>query len=326
MERLNGLDLFSGIGGITKALEEWVRPIAYCERDRYAQAVLFSRMQSGDLSVAPIWDDVQSLPADLPTEGIDIIYGGFPCQDISVAGCGKGLEGQRSGLFFEVVRLAKEIKPAFVFLENVPAIRTRGLDRVIQEFTEVGYDVRWTMLSAADVGANHKRERWFLLAYSSSNTRRISHRNGENDVSDSTSEQSGRLQQSRLQSDFGISGQDVANAKSHDKWRTRKTSRQQQISPGRRGTQSNAVADTSGQSNPQEGSSTGTIGSKKRTRNHDGRRNGQTSSRNDWWLLEPAVGRVVDGVPDRVDRLKCLGNAVVPQQAKEAFKILMGLK
>lgn len=116
---INGLDLFSGIGGITIGLSEWVRPVAYCEIDPYCQSVLISRMLEGTLPTAPIWDDVKTLQgADLPE--IDIICGGFPCQDISVAGHGKGLEGERSGLFFEIVRLAKEVKPTFLFLENVP--------------------------------------------------------------------------------------------------------------------------------------------------------------------------------------------------------------
>lgn len=86
------------------------------------------------------------------------------CQDLSVAGRGEGLAGKRSGLFYEIVRLAKEIKPKFLFLENVPAIRTRGLGTVLEELTKAGYDSRWCMLSASEVGAPHKRERWFLLA------------------------------------------------------------------------------------------------------------------------------------------------------------------
>ena len=138
LRRLNGLDLFSGIGGNSIGLNEYVNTIAYCEADRHAQAVLLSRMGDGHLSKAPIWDDITTLTGahfDIP---IDIIIGGFPCQDISVAGKGAGLAGERSGLFFEIVRLAKEIKPTFLFLENVPAIRTRGLDTVIQEFTEIG--------------------------------------------------------------------------------------------------------------------------------------------------------------------------------------------
>src|SRR5438309_5214628 len=105
-----GLDLFSGIGGITKALEGYVTPVAYCENDRDAQAVLLSRMATGDLPLAPIWDDVATLRSTyIPS--VDIIYGGFPCQDISVAGRGKGLAGKRSGLFFEIVRLCGEIRP-----------------------------------------------------------------------------------------------------------------------------------------------------------------------------------------------------------------------
>jgi DNA (cytosine-5)-methyltransferase 1 len=161
---MNGLDLFSGIGGIGLALEPWVRTVAYCEQDRYAQGVLLSRMQSGDIDRAPIWDDVTTLRGGMLPR-IDIIFGGFPCQDISVAGRGAGLDGERSGLFFEIIRLVKELSPRFVFLENVPAIRTRGLSEVVNAFTEIGYDCRWTCISASDVGAPHKRERWFLLAH-----------------------------------------------------------------------------------------------------------------------------------------------------------------
>ena len=160
-----GLDLFSGIGGITRALDGYVIPVAYCELDVYARGVLLSRMANGDIPVAPIWDDVKTLDGErLPK--IDIIYGGFPCQDISLAGRRAGLEGKRSGLFFEIVRLAKETKASFIFLENVPGIRTKGLGRVIKELDQLGYDCRWGLLSAADVGAPHGRERWFLLAYS----------------------------------------------------------------------------------------------------------------------------------------------------------------
>jgi DNA (cytosine-5)-methyltransferase 1 len=162
---LNGLDLFSGIGGMSIALNKWVRPVAYCEIDPYCQGVLLSRIARGNSGNAPIWDDIRFLDGKEFLNSIDIIYGGFPCQDISVAGRGKGLDGERSGLFFEIVRLAKEIKPKFIFLENVPAIRSRGGIRVITEIAKLGYDCRWCVLSAASVGAVHNRERWFLLAY-----------------------------------------------------------------------------------------------------------------------------------------------------------------
>ena len=163
--RLAGLDLFSGIGGITIALQEWVRPVAYCENNKYAQAVLLSRMDDGQLPTAPIWDDVITLGAANLPEDIDIIYGGFPCQDISIAGRGAGLEGKRSGLFYEVARLVGEIRPAFVFLENVPAITVRGLGDVVGEMARLRYDCRWGILSAADMGAPHRRDRWWMLAH-----------------------------------------------------------------------------------------------------------------------------------------------------------------
>jgi len=162
---LNGLDLFTGIGGITLGLSKWVKPICYCEIEPYAQSVLKSRIKDGSLPAAPIWDDIRTLDG-LPFRGlVDIIYAGFPCQDLSVAGKGEGLEGKRSGLFFEIMRLAEEIKPSFIFLENVPAITGRGLDTVVKEIASLRYDCRYGVLSAFDVGAPHKRERWFLLAH-----------------------------------------------------------------------------------------------------------------------------------------------------------------
>lgn len=164
MGKINGLDLFSGIGGIGVALSPWVRVVAYCERDPYAQSVLLSRMQSGDIDCAPIWDDVQTLQGvHLPP--IDIIFGGFPCQDLSVAGAGAGLAGERSGLVFEIFRLARECRPRFIFLENVPALAVRGLDRVLLGLDALGYDARWTIVSAAEVGAPHLRERIWILAH-----------------------------------------------------------------------------------------------------------------------------------------------------------------
>ncbi len=161
---LYGLDLFSGIGCLSEALKPWVQVSAYCEIDRDARQVLLARMQSGDIDYAPIWDDVRTLTGEHIGRP-DIILGGFPCQDLSFAGNGAGLAGKRSGLFYEITRLAQETQPAFIFLENVGAIRTRGLDVAIEELARIGYECRWVTLSAQAVGAPHKRERWFCLAY-----------------------------------------------------------------------------------------------------------------------------------------------------------------
>lgn len=260
---MNGLDLFSGIGGISLALREWVRPIAYCEIDPYCQGVLLSRMLSRHLSKAPIWDDVRTIDSKQVPFAIDIIYGGFPCQDISIAGRGKGLAGERSGLFYEIVRLCSEIKPRFIFLENVPAITSRGGTDVVREITALGYDCRWCIISAASVGALHKRERWFLLAH--------------------------------------------ASGKSADRHTERAKS-----------TYSLPRNSSEIVSNPKCKRSQGRIDS--------GKQEISKSRDSYWWEIEPSVGRMADGIPNRVDRLRALGNAVVPQQAKEAFKILMGIE
>lgn len=126
-------------------------------------------MSTGELATAPIWDDVASLNgARFSGAKPDIIYGGFPCQDISLAGLRAGLAGNRSGLFFQIIRLAQELKPRFIFLENVPGIRTSGLGQVVRSLAEAGYDCRYGFLSAEELGADHKRERWFLLAHARS--------------------------------------------------------------------------------------------------------------------------------------------------------------
>jgi DNA (cytosine-5)-methyltransferase 1 len=239
---INGLDLFSGIGGIALALAPWVRPVAYCEIDRYAQGVLVSRQADGMLPMAGIWDDVRTLRGDMLPIPIDIITGGFPCQDISVAGTGAGLAGERSGLFWEIARLTGELRPAFVFLENVPAITTRGGREVVGAFATLGYDCRWCVISAASVGANHRRERWFLLAHAY--------------------------------------GQGLAIPKQQDQ-----PSKEKQELP-----------------------------------------TWPAASKLHWITAASDLVREVHGLPHRVDRIKALGNAVVPLQARTAFQILSGLK
>lgn len=162
--RLNGISLFSGYAGIDIALSKWVKTILYCEIEKYPQGILLSRMDDETIPFAPIWNDVTTLDGTKFRGLVDIVFGGFPCQDISVAGNGAGLDGKRSGLFYEFIRILSESKAPFAFFENVPAIETRGAERVQEALAELGYAAKWIHLSAAEVGANHKRERWFCLA------------------------------------------------------------------------------------------------------------------------------------------------------------------
>lgn len=311
---LYGLDLFSGIGGNSLALTGYVHNIAYCEADRHAQAVLLSRMHEGKLPRAPICTDVTKLDGRVFRRHVDIISAGFPCQDISCAGKGAGLDGERSGLFFQILRLAKEIQPAFLFLENVPAIRTRGLDRVIQELTACGYDLRWTMLSAADVGAPHKRERWFCLA----------RRQLPNASFQFNQSKPGSLEKilGKPQNETGRTnslGADVANACCR---------RCSEPETGEMEFAGRTKAECSGKTlaNPKSQRR-----GKRWTESEGFERSSSSASRSVSkhtecdWPAEPNVGRVVNGLPHRVDRIKRLGNAVVPAQARKAFEMLMGV-
>lgn len=327
---LNGLDLFTGIGGITLALREWVRPVAYCEIEPYCQSVLLQRMQEENLPKAPIWDDIRTLSfsdfnIDESIFDIDIIYGGFPCQDISVAGHGKGLEGERSGLFFEIMRLAEEIKPKFIFLENVPAITRRGGLQVVREITSLGYDCRWCMLSASEVGAMHKRERWFLLAYSKHNGTLASER-GE-------SLRSCIAQREQYEQEEGIGEIERAGGISRNvadtmckglEGQRRSTSRITQKKP-LSSVQSKDDSNTNGKSSKQTNQSTMSFSTKGNSRRDNSTEYWPFESRTHWQEIVSTICRVDDGVSNRVDRLKALGNSVVPIQVRQAFIELMGL-
>lgn len=294
---LNGLSLFSGIGGIDVALAEWVRPVAYCEIEPYAAGVLFSRMDAGVLPAAPIWPDVRTLSKSILPH-VDIVYGGFPCQDISCAGRGAGLAGKRSGLFFEILRLVDELKPQFIFLENVPAILTRGGLEATGEIARRGYDCRWTIVSAAEVGAPHLRKRWWLLAHSM----RLNERRPQNETDAVRTRRPARM--GAENGSVGFDEREPSEALADTESVRRERAGEARNGIGFPEYESPGLSDSNGQSTQRPSIS--------RQERHS-------------WATEPNVGRVVNGLPMRVDRIKGLGNAVVPQAAKEAFKRLMGI-
>lgn len=156
--------LFSGIGGFELGLERAIpqaQTIWQVEQDEFCQRILQKHWPS-----ATIYDDVKNINKH-NVAPIDILCGGFPCQDISIAGQGKGIikDETRSGLFWEMHRIINELRPRVAVLENVPAITFRGGLEVLGSLAQIGYDAEWVVISAREFGAPHKRERWFCVAY-----------------------------------------------------------------------------------------------------------------------------------------------------------------
>jgi DNA (cytosine-5)-methyltransferase 1 len=177
MGKLKVLDLFSGIGGFSYGLEKTglYETVAFCEWDKKCQSVLNKHWPSVPkfsdianlvyLEGGILHDDLDGLTVFTK---VDVITGGFPCQDISLAGKGAGIEGERSGYWKHYKRLIQEIKPKGVIIENVSALRNRGLDQVLQDLHEVGYDAEWHCIPASHLGATHQRDRIWIIAHSRS--------------------------------------------------------------------------------------------------------------------------------------------------------------
>jgi len=162
---VNELALFAGAGGgiLGGLLLGW-RTVCAVELDAYCRSVLLARQRDGLLQRFPIWDDIRTFNGHPWRGHVDVVSGGFPCQDISCAGRGAGLAGERSGLWFEMFRVIGEVRPAYVFAENSPMLRTRGLDVVLKGLAELGYDAAWGVLGAWHVGAPHRRNRMWIVA------------------------------------------------------------------------------------------------------------------------------------------------------------------
>lgn len=333
---MNELALFSGAGGgiLASYLLGW-RTVCAVERDAYAAQVLAQRQNDGILEAFPIWSDITSFDGK-PWRGIvDVISGGFPCQDISSAGKGAGIEGERSGLWSEMARIISEVRPSYVFVENSPMLVSRGLTRVISDLAKMGYDAQWARFSASNFGAPHIRDRIWIVGYSRSERLNTGwENNGKYDrhFTSSANKNSRTLANTQSigcktnglsigaqqeKSLSGINSKDVANPKSirleqagkckssSEKWFTRcghelsdtncercKQVEQRVFSR----TQSEGTPDPSQYSSFARG--------------------------REWWAIEPELGRVADGVANRVDRLKAIGNGQVSIVAKSAFEFL----
>jgi len=291
------LDLFSGIGGFAlgaywagmrfqehyfSEVDPWA---AELYQKRFPDAIPLGDIRGIDGKVfdakcprriqqATCEQDQRTQRWVADTGGGWILTGGFPCQDISFAGKGAGLQGKRSGLWWEYHRLISELRPRYAIVENVRAFTVRGLDVVLGSLADIGFDAEWDCIRASDVGAPHRRERIWIVAYSASvgDSEQCSAHQGTN----TTRKERAILSDKRC-GDAAYAGRELLE--------------------------------------------------ERRTGNRDGRRRTTIEpcgSRQDYWTTEPDVGRLAHGIPHRVDRLRGLGNAIVPQIAQLIFERIGG--
>jgi DNA (cytosine-5)-methyltransferase 1 len=255
--------LFAGIGGFDLGFERaGIETVWQVEIDRYCRQVLRKNFPRSKR-----YRDVRRVgKRNLPW--VDVISGGFPCQDISQAGKRAGIEGSRSGLWREMARIIGELRPRFAVVENVAALLGRGMGRVLGDLAEIGYDAEWQCIRASDVGAPHRRERIWIVA-DAAGARRGGRTGQEQPVC-------GRASLSARPSGCGDVGDATIAGLPHGTI----------FAVGEPGEDAQL-------------------------------------ERPDWWTVEPDVGRVAHGIPARVDRLKGLGNAIVPQIAEWIGKRLM---
>jgi DNA (cytosine-5)-methyltransferase 1 len=169
---MNELALFAGAGGgiLGGHLLGW-RTVCAVEWEKYPACVLAARQNDGLLPTFPIWDDVQTFDGR-PWAGIvDVVSGGFPCQDISSAGTGDGLDGERSGMWKEMARIIGEVRPQYAFIENSPMLTFRGLESVLADLAKMGFDAEWGVLGTNEIGANHQRDRIWIVGKNVANAK-----------------------------------------------------------------------------------------------------------------------------------------------------------
>lgn len=293
----NELALFAGSGGgiLGGHLLGW-RTVCAVEWESYPASVLAARQNDKVLPPFPIWDDVQTFDGK-PWRGIvDVVSGGFPCQDISAAGGGAGITGARSGMWRHMARIIGEVRPQYVFVENSPMLTSRGLDTVLADLATMGFDARWGVISAAEVGAPHQRDRIWIVAEQCEFFSHPEHdRVGRGE----------QLSKSIEEANAVLS--DTKSERCSEAWKLRhKQSPQWPTCCGEDVAYTNSTYGKRNQC-PERGDAKRTV-----------------TEQSGWWKAEPDVGRVADGVAARVDRLKAIGNGQVSRVAATAFNLLQG--
>jgi DNA (cytosine-5)-methyltransferase 1 len=312
-QSLNELHLFAGAGGGILASELLGhRTICAVEFNEYARNVLVARQNDGTFPPFPVWDDVRTFDGK-PWRGIvDIVSGGFPCQDISVAGKGAGLDGERSGLWSEFARIIGEVRPRYAFIENSPMLTNRGLDRVLCDLAAMGFDAEWGVLSAADVGANHLRERIWILGYSNINSQSNESQHDETSgLCDVANTVNGRCGET-------VSGVDGKTVRVSQKDRAERSwsGMPERTSGMVEWWRANSLH------NPRELANTDGTHGERNKRAERGEQERAVTFESSWWKAEPELGRVVDELAYRSHRLTAIGNGQVPLCAATAFRLL----
>ncbi len=328
---MNELHLFAGAGGgILGSKLLGHTTVCAVEIEVYPRNVLLQRQREGLLPWFPIWDDIRTFDGK-PWQGlVDIVSGGFPCQDISSAGKGLGIEGSRSGLWGEMARVVGDVRPRFVFVENSPMLTSRGLHRVLGDLSKLGYDARWCVLGADDAGAPHRRKRIWILAYSNSNMLGCFHKQTEVDAAEVTHD----AQRKPVTTLRENAGKDVAYTLplGSKAGLTDKTGRQEGF-PDKfeYGSLVDRIPSIDWwETDPAEISNTKQSRSQTKKDKLLLEAAGEGELRTEQsgidaganWPVESQLGRVAHGVADRVDRLKAIGNGQVPAVAAIAFSIL----
>jgi len=298
---MNELALFAGAGGgiLGGKLLGWTTVCAV-EWEPYPTSVLIARQNEGILPAFPIWDDVRTFDGTAWRGRVDVVSGGFPCQDISSAGKGAGIDGERSGMWSHMARIIREVGPRFVFVENSPMLTSRGLGRVLGDLAAMGYDAQWGVLGAIDAGAPHRRDRIWIVAHAD---------NGRSIQDFSATElRAARFEQSPQNQGGAPETKDEQGPKRIRWW---------DADPA---DLADAVCER-GSGLRIEMDGFGEIGQGGQDSTPDGNAGdaGDATS-----TTQPRLGRVANGVAARVDRLKAIGNGQVPAVAALAWRILSG--
>ncbi len=306
---MNELALFAGAGGgLLGSILLGHRTVCAVEIEPYCREVLLRRQRDGLLPVFPIWDDIRSFDGKPWRGAVDLVSAGFPCQPFSVAGKRKGDTDERN-MWPDTIRVIREVGPSLAFLENVPGlVRHEYFGQILGDLAEAGFDAEWDVVSAAETGAPHIRERLWIMAYagclgidgiqSVAKSRREDPaitRNGCEVVSHADRE---RFQERREPNGQPKAGIEASRRRDADR-------RDQDVADSKIRTERFVHGEARRSGSSQAGRACG------------------ESHGNDWWESEPDVGRVAHGVASRVDRLRALGNGQVPAVVARAWEILM---